>query len=146
MSNPADEIATLRQSALGPAAADFGKELAALGTGRTAAQAVDRALKSVAAVVYCAHDVCTWLQRTLSKKLKNVPPEKLADPDPRIAAPVVQALTYSMSNDTIRQMYANLLAAAMQTDTKEDAHPAFVEIIKQMTPVDARVLEIFRST
>ena len=134
----------LRQKALGPAAEQFGTELAKLEAGRTAAQIVHHALRTVGAVVYCGSVVCEWLQHRLAEKIKDVPPEKLTSPDPRIAAPAIQALTYSMDDETIREMYANLLATEMQVDRKQHSHPAFVELIKQMTPSDARLLEIFR--
>lgn len=35
-------------------------------------------------------------------------------------------------------------SADMNSDLKESAHPAFVEIIKEMTPADARVLSLLR--
>lgn len=40
-------------------------------------------------------------------------------------------------------MYANLLAAAMDKSTADGAHPAFVEIIKQLTPDEARLIAYF---
>jgi len=134
----------LRHKALGPAAEQFGTELAKLEAGRTAAQIVQHALRAIGAVVYCGSEVCEWLQRRLAEKLKDVPPEQLTSPDPRIAAPAIQALTYSMDDETIREMYANLLATDMQVDGKQHSHPAFVEVIKQMEPFDAKLLEIFR--
>ena len=67
-------------------------------------------------------------------------------PNPRIAVPALQALTYSLDDELIREMFANLLAADMNAETKKDAHPAFVELIKEMTPADARVLKICRET
>ncbi len=38
-------------------------------------------------------------------------------------------------------MYANLLATSMLIDKKEDAHPSFVEIIKQLSPDEAKLLK-----
>jgi len=37
-------------------------------------------------------------------------------------------------------MYANLLANALDINTKDDAHPSFVEIIKQLSPGEASLL------
>jgi hypothetical protein len=37
-------------------------------------------------------------------------------------------------------MYVNLLATAMDRQTAEKAHPAFVEIIRQLTPDEARLM------
>jgi hypothetical protein len=120
--------------------------LAGQRTGRTANLVVDTLMNGIDAVVYGARDVFPWLSGRLQEKLKDVPPEKLADPDRRIALPAIQALTYSMNDEIIREMYASLLASDMQLDGKEHTHPAFVELIRQMTSSDAKLLEIFRTT
>jgi hypothetical protein len=69
-----------------------------------------------------------------------LPEEKIVAPRARIAVPAVQALVYSMDDEFIREMFANLLAADMDEDRKDGVHPAFVELIKEMTSEDARVL------
>lgn len=76
----------------------------------------------------------------LAKKLENVEPEKIVSPEPYVAIPALQSISYSMNSDELREMYANLLAQSMNSDTKENVHPAFVEMIKQMSPLDSRVL------
>lgn len=77
----------------------------------------------------------------LQQKLNNVDPSKIVTPEGYVAVPALQALQYSMDSDELRNMYANLIAKAMNEDTKENVHPTFVEIIKQMSPVDAMVFE-----
>lgn len=68
--------------------------------------------------------------------------EIIVSPEPFVAVPAFQALSYSMSNKYLQDMYANLLASAMIIDTREKVHPAFVEFIKQMTPNDALVIRL----
>ena len=46
-----------------------------------------------------------------------------------------------MNSEELRNMYANLLAASMLKDEKENAHPSFVEIIKQLSPDEAKLLK-----
>jgi Abortive infection alpha len=41
-------------------------------------------------------------------------------------------------------MYANLLAAAMDKETAELAHPGFVEVLRQLTPDEARLVRALR--
>lgn len=79
-------------------------------------------------------------KKLLSQKLENLPPENIVIPDAYVAVPAIQAISYSMNNDELRNLYANLLAKSMSIDTKSIVHPAFVEIIKQMSPLDAMVL------
>ena len=85
-------------------------------------------------------------EKLLEEKLANVSEEKIIPPDPYVAVPAFQAISYSMDSEDLRNMYANLLSKAMNEDTKNEVHPAFTEIIKQMSPTDAQVLKkIFNS-
>ena len=82
-------------------------------------------------------------EKLLEEKLANVSEEKIIHPDPYVAVPAFQAISYSMDREELRNMYANLLSKAMNEDTKKDVHPAFTEIIKQMSPIDAQILKKF---
>ena len=46
-----------------------------------------------------------------------------------------------MNSEELRNLYANLLAKSMYIDTKELVHPSFVEIIRQMSPIDALIFK-----
>lgn len=80
-------------------------------------------------------------KKLLEIKLKNVDPEKIVTPEAYVAVPAIQAISYSMDSEELRSLYANLLAKAMNSDTKDMVHPSFVEIIKQMSPLDAKTLQ-----
>ena len=82
------------------------------------------------------------VKKILEQKLENVNPDNIVPPEPYIAVPAWQAISYSMDNDELREMYANLLAKAMNIETKNNVHPAYVEIIKQMSPLDAKNLSV----
>jgi hypothetical protein len=82
-------------------------------------------------------------KKLLAKKLENVEPEKIVPPEPYVAVPALQAISYSMNSEELRNMYANLIANSMNIDEKEKVHPAFVELIKQLSPFEARVLKSF---
>lgn len=75
-------------------------------------------------------------------KLSNVPLENLSSPEPNIVIPAYEALRYSLDKEILKDMYVNLITSSMINDVKEDAHPAFVEVIKQLSPFDA---ELFKS-
>lgn len=81
-------------------------------------------------------------EKLLADKLKNLEPEKIVPPEPYVAVPAIQAISYSMNNDVLRNLYANLIAKSMNTDTKDNVHPSFVEIIKQLSPLDAKLFNI----
>lgn len=83
-------------------------------------------------------------KKILEKKLENVPPELIEEPEPHIAVPAIQYISYCMDNDELRDMYANLLANSMNKVTKNGVHPSFVEIIKQLSPDEARIMKDFK--
>jgi hypothetical protein len=72
-----------------------------------------------------------------------VPVERLQTPEPHIAVPAIEALRYTGSKEELSDMYANLLATAMDSQTAKSAHPAFVDIIKNLSPDEARFMVIF---
>lgn len=76
----------------------------------------------------------------MEEKLKNIPEEKIVDPEPYVAVPAIQQLSYSFDSEELRELYANLLVSSMNIDKKDNVHPAFVDIIKQLTPCEAKLL------
>jgi len=79
----------------------------------------------------------------IEKRLENVPDDSIVSPEPHIAVPALQAISYSMDSNEIRELYANLLAKSMMRETKDALHPAFIEIIKQLSPREASNLRCF---
>ena len=132
--------------ALSPAAEAFGKEVVPLGqrTGQLTNRVGTLLIRALEPLVYGLEKSADWIEKAVTERLKAVPQDKIVPPNPRIAVPALQALTYSLEDKLIREMFANLLAADMNSDTKKDAHPAFVELIKDLTPADARVLKILQ--
>ena len=76
----------------------------------------------------------------LAEKLKHIPEDKIVEPEPYVAVPAIQQLSYSLDSEELRELYANLLASSMNADKKSDVHPAFVDIIKQLAPDEAKLL------
>jgi len=82
------------------------------------------------------------LRKMLEEKLKNIPSENIVPPSPRIAVPTLQ--NASITEDIeIRELYAQLLANSMNETMKDGIHPAFVEIINQLSPDEAKILRFF---
>ena len=80
-------------------------------------------------------------KKLLEEKLSAVPPELIEAPEPHIAVPAIQYISYCMDNEDLRDMYANLLANSMNKVVKNGVHPGFVEIIKQLCPDEAKILK-----
>ncbi|QUP67967.1 DUF4393 domain-containing protein [Pseudomonas syringae Cit 7] len=127
------------EDAVQPVAKQIGKSLEIVG------KAVNAALMPIQGLVWGAETIQAFLKDTLSQKLKDVPPEDIVSPKPNIAGPAIESLRYTGHEDSLKDMYANLLAAAMNKNTADQAHPAFVEIIKQLTPDEAKLIAFFLS-
>lgn len=78
--------------------------------------------------------------KLLEEKLSNTPQDQIEAPEPYIAVPAIQYISYCMDNEELRNMYANLLASSMNKAVKNGVHPSFVEIIKQLCPDEAKIL------
>ena len=76
-------------------------------------------------------------EKLLAKKLEHVDKDKIITPEPYVAVPTIQAISYTMDSAQLRDLYANLLAKSMNSDTKASVHPAYLETIKQLSPDDA---------
>jgi len=68
--------------------------------------------------------------------------EKIVTPDPSIAGSIIEALKLTVEKESLRELYSNLLAKSMNIDTAQNAHPAFVEILKQLTSDEAKIYHI----
>lgn len=77
----------------------------------------------------------------VNRRFEKIPEERRKTPDPEVAVPLIQALTYTAQNDTLREMYLNLLTNSMDTAMDKSVHPSFVDLIKQMNALDAKVFE-----
>jgi len=79
----------------------------------------------------------------LKEKTKNIPPENLQIYPMMIAGSTLEDLRYTYDETELREMYENLLASAMDTRIVNQAVPSFVDAIKQMSPLDAVILQKF---
>ena len=103
-------------------------------------QAIERALLPVQQWVTEGQYKLQETKKLLEQKLQNTPPEQIVSPEAYVAVPALQAISYSMDNEELREMFANLLTSSMIVSKKNEVHPAFVEIIKQIAPDEARIL------
>lgn len=126
-------VKTAYGDALQPVAKETGKALGTLG------KTVNIALSPLRGLVWGWERIEEYLTQTVEQKLtdRKVPADRITTPDPDIAVPAIEALRYSK----LRENYANLVATAMNMDTSMDAHPAFVEVLKQLSLDEVLILE-----
>ena len=121
--------------AIQPVAQETGKAL------QTVGRTVNAALMPVRGLVWGIEKIEEFVNSKVSKKLENTPVEKICSPDLAVAGPALESLRYTGHKEKLSELYANLLASAMDLDTAKTAHPGFVEIIRNMSSDEAKVLE-----
>ena len=114
-----------------PVAENTGKVLALL------PQVVNAALLPVRKWILYRDAQYEAVEQLLAKKLESIPPSEIVSPKPHVAVPALNAIAYSMDSEELRNMYANLLASSMSKNMRENVHPSYVEIIKQLMPDEA---------
>ncbi len=123
------------QDALQPAAQEAGKSL------HLVTRAVNAALAPVEGLVWGVEKIRDFVRERVASKLDNVPPEDVQQPKPHVAVPAIEALRYTGSESDLAELYANLLATSMDKATAYRAHPSFVDMIKNMSPDEARIMK-----
>lgn len=127
------------QDAVQPAAKEIGKGL------QVVARAVNAALVPVEGLIWGVEQIRDFVRERVAKKLEAVPPEDIQQPKPHIAVPAIDALRYTGTEDSLSDLYANLLATSMDKATAYRAHPGFVDMIKNMCPDEARIMQLLSS-
>ncbi len=119
---------------LQPAARELGHNL------HLVARGVSAALTPLAGTVWGLERLRDWIAVALTRKLARVEPEKIIAPKVSIAGPVLTSLRFVAEEEELREMYANLLASAMNADLAEAVHPAFSSVIQQLSSDEALIL------
>lgn len=75
-------------------------------------------------------------------RLKDVPPEQITVAPPEIAMPILEKMGY-VTNEELKNLYIELLAKASIKDLNSQAHPSFVNIINNLSPDEAKLVQYF---
>ena len=76
----------------------------------------------------------------LAHEVNAISPENIQSPKTSIVGPALEASKYYMDEGEIRQMFARLIATSMDKSRSDKTHHAFVDIIKMLSPLDAKNL------
>ena len=125
-----------------PELKDAGRTLAK--SSLTLAKAINNCLLPIAAVNFAFDKAREYFQgkfqKDLGKMTEAIPPENLIEPKASVAAPALQGLAFSHEEPDLKTMYLKLLSTAMDGRKAHKAHPAYAEIIRQLTSDEARIL------
>lgn len=79
-------------------------------------------------------------KEAIAQKIIDIPEEKLREPPLSIIGPAIEASKYYIEEDSLRNMFVELIASSMNKDKSEIIQTSFVEVIKQMMPLDIQNL------
>lgn len=130
---PEDTKKEIYQDGVKPAMVETGKTLSL----------VPRVVKNALAKVemWCINRefMVKEFEQELQRKLESKNAENIVDADPSIFIPSAQAISYNWEKEDIKQLYLNLMASDMDITKKENVHPSFSEVIKQMDSNDVKI-------
>jgi len=86
------------------------------------------------------NQVNTILKARSFLEKKGIQPESIrSNILPETVIPLLEAASET-SNDMLSDMFAGLLASALNPDTEETVHPAYAKVLAQLSPIDAVLL------
>lgn len=115
------------------------------------AQSVGNTLSSVWTMVFGGIDIYAQkvhhkrvlnlnkFKEELEEKVSSIPVEKIVEPPLHVIGPALEASKYYFEDIELRKMFSNLIASSINSDFTSIAHPSFVEIIKQLSPDEAKI-------
>lgn len=113
-------------------------------TALTITNAINNALLPLAAVNFACDRARNYFSEKfasdIAAKTVTIPPGQVVEPKASIAGPALQGLAFTHEEPDLKEMYLSLIATAMDGRVAADAHPAFVEIIRQLSSEDARLI------
>lgn len=93
----------------------------------------------LAPIDYIASYHGRW-EKYLQKIADKVPEENLIEGHPQIVIPTIEGLNLSYENTLLSEFFINLLANSIDKTKQDYAHPAFPNLIKQISYDEAVVL------
>ena len=109
-----------------PAAKEVGKNLLVV------SKTISMALAPLKMLVWGYERVEAYLTKRVTEKSSSLSEEKIVTPEPKIVGPAVEALRYLGGDEDInlREMYASLIANAMNLEKQDFVHPAYINVKK----------------
>lgn len=114
---------------------------------RPAARQVGKLIEDIAktimlalAPVQVAGALQDRLRTFLDRSIRRIPEKDRVPPPPQILGPVLEGIRYEPTEGPVSEMFSQLLSSSMDKTRVHNAHPAFSQIIKQLSTDEARLL------
>lgn len=84
-------------------------------------------------------------KKQLINDISDIPPENLTEPKTSVVGPALEASKYYYEEKEIRDLFERLIVRSIDNRSRSILHPSFTEIIKQLSPLDAQNLRLFKN-
>ncbi|HBF30393.1 Abi-alpha family protein [Rhizobium sp.] len=81
-------------------------------------------------------------RRFLDTSVRRVPEADRVSPAPQILGPVLEGIKYEPEDSPISEMFSQLLSSSMDKSRVQNAHPAFSQIVRQLSQDEAILLNL----
>ncbi len=78
-------------------------------------------------------------QQEVLSEMNKIPLDELQEPSLSIVGPALEASKYYINDDEVRNMFSKLLAKSMHKGYSKMINHSFVEVIKQLSPLDVKL-------
>lgn len=79
-------------------------------------------------------------KQSLCNKVSSIPEQNRVDANTQLVMPALENVKYCIEEEDLREMFANLISASLDNRHQDNVHPSFAEILKTLTPLDAKNL------
>lgn len=83
-------------------------------------------------------------KENIQKELEKIPEDNIQEPSMNILGPALESSKYYFEKEWYRTMFSKLIAKSCDNRFNTKIHPFFVDAIKQMSPLDAKILSLFK--
>lgn len=80
-------------------------------------------------------------EKEMEHKYNSIPEKERVEPQLHIVGPTMESLKYNIMDDDLAELFSNLLVSDMDIRTQNLCTPAFVKVVEQLSPADARVFK-----
>lgn len=130
--------------AVTPAAKNFGKEIAPVGSeaGKLIRSAAHTLMRPAFGIVWGADKIMDWFEASVAKRVDKIPDEDRKEADIRIAGPALEAVRFLENEKEIQEIFAAIISKSMDKREVNNIHSSFIEIAKQLDPLDAELFKL----
>lgn len=80
-------------------------------------------------------------EKEMERKYNSISEEDRVEPQLHIVGPTMESLKYNIMDDNLAELFSNLLVSDMDAKTQNLCTPAFIKVVEQLSPTDARVFK-----